>query len=172
MMYEDLTNNITNFMLLSKYVRLVVMDEAHLTIAKTYKNIINNLAPSDATGILGLSATPGRSYRNVEEDLDLKEFYYSQKVGLKIDGEKNIINWLVKNNYLAKAKMERIEFETDLAKLFNKSEINKELIRIREGKDYSKSFRDKISNNNERVELIIHQILEEKQIWRKNHCFF
>jgi DNA repair protein RadD len=167
MMYEDLTSNITNFMLLSKNVRLVVMDEAHLTIAKTYKNIINNLAPSDATGILGLSATPGRSYRNVEEDLALKEFYYSQKVGLKIDGEKNIINWLVKNNYLAKAKMERIEFETDLAKLFNKSEINKELIRIREGKDYSKSFRDKISNNNERVELIIHQILEENKSGEK-----
>lgn len=167
MMYEDLTNNITNFMLLSKNVRLVVMDEAHLTIAKTYKDIINNLAPSDATGILGLSATPGRSYRNVEEDLALREFYYSQKVGLKIDGEKDIINWLVKNNYLAKAKMERIEFETDLAKLFNKSEINKELIRIREGKDYSKSFRDKISNNNERVELIIHQILEENKSGEK-----
>ena len=167
MMYEDLTNNITSFMLLSKSVRLVVMDEAHLTIAKTYKNIINNLAPSDATGILGLSATPGRSYRNVEEDLELKEFYYSQKVGLKVDGEKNIINWLVKNNFLAKAKMERIEFETDLAKLFSKNEINKELIRIREGKDYSKSFRDKISNNNERVELIIHQILEENKSGEK-----
>ena len=31
------------------------MDEAHLTIAKTYKNIINNLAPNDNTGVLGLS---------------------------------------------------------------------------------------------------------------------
>ena len=87
MMYEDVTSNISNFMLLSKNVRLVVMDEAHLTIAKTYK-IINNLAPSDDTGILGLSATPGRSYRNVEEDLELKEFYYSQKVGLKVKNEK------------------------------------------------------------------------------------
>ena len=43
------------------------------------------------TGVLGLSATPGRSYRNVDEDLELKEYYYSQKVGLKVDGEKNII---------------------------------------------------------------------------------
>jgi DNA repair protein RadD len=167
MMYEDVTNNISNFMLLSKNVRLVVMDEAHLTIAKTYKNIINNLAPSDTTGVLGLSATPGRSYRNVEEDLELKEFYYSQKVGLKVEGEKNIINWLIKNQYLAKAKMQRIEFETDLAKLFNKSEISNELNRIREGKDYSKSFREKISNNNERVELIIHQIIDENKSGEK-----
>ena len=167
MMYEDITNNISSFMLLSKSVRLVVMDEAHLTIAKTYKNIINNLAPTDKTGVLGLSATPGRSYRNVEEDLELKDFYYSQKVGLKVEGEKNIINWLIKNKYLAKAKMERIEFETDLAKLFSKNEINNELIRIREGKDYSKSFRDKISNNNERVELIINQIIEENKSGEK-----
>lgn len=167
MMYEDLTNNISSFMDLSKNVRLVVMDEAHLTIAKTYKNIINNLAPSDTTGVLGLSATPGRSYRNVEEDLELKNFYYSQKVGLKIDGEKDIINWLIKNKFLAKANMERIEFETDLAKLFNQNELNKELQRINEGKDYSKSFRDKISNNNERVELILNQIIEENKSGEK-----
>lgn len=167
MMYEDLTSNISSFMLLSKSVKLVVMDEAHLTIAKTYKSIINNLAPTDSTGVLGLSATPGRSYRNVEEDLELKEYYYSQKVGLKVDGEKNIINWLIKNRYLAKAKMERIEFETDLAKLFSTNEINRELIRIREGKDYSKAFRDKISNNNERVELIIKQIIEENKSGKK-----
>lgn len=167
MMYEDLTNNISSFMEMSKSVRLVVMDEAHLTIAKTYKNIINNLAPSDNTGVLGLSATPGRSYRNVEEDLELRNFYYSQKVGLKIDGEKDIINWLIKNKFLAKANMERIEFETDLAKLFNKNEIIYELQRIEEGKDYSKIFRDKISNNNERVELILNRIIEENKSGEK-----
>ena len=163
MMYEDLTNNISSVMLLSKYTGLVVMDEAHLTVAKTYKNIIKNLAPTDETGILGLSATPGRSYRNVEEDLELKNFYFSQKVGLEVEGEKNIINWLVKNKFLAKAKMERIEFEADLAKLFSKNDLDKELVRINEGKDYSKSFRDKISNNNERVDLIINLIKEESK---------
>ena len=63
--------------------------------------------------------------------------------------------------------MQRIEFETDLAKLFNKNEIDNELKRIREGKDYSRSFRDKISNNNERVELIIHQIIEENKTGEK-----
>lgn len=167
MMFEDLTGKISSVVKLSRLVGLVVMDEAHLTIAKTYKNIINILAPTDKTGILGLSATPGRSYRNVDEDLELRNFYYSQKVGLKVDGEKNIINWLIKNKYLAKAKMERIEFETNLAKLFSKKEVENELIRIKEGKDYSKNFRDKISNNNERVELIINQIKEESKTGEK-----
>ena len=63
--------------------------------------------------------------------------------------------------------MERIEFETDLAKLFSTNEINKELVRIKEGKDYSKAFRDKISNNNERVELIINRIIEENKLGEK-----
>ena len=48
--------------------------------------------------------------------MELKNFYYGQKVGLKIKGEKNVINWLIKNKYLAKAEMKRIDFETDLAK--------------------------------------------------------
>jgi DNA repair protein RadD len=167
MMYEDLTSNISSVMNLSQNVGLVVMDEAHLTIAKTYKNIIDNLAPTNSTGILGLSATPGRSYRNVEEDIELKNFYYGQKVGLKIEGEKNIINWLVKNKYLAKAKIQRINFEADLAKLFTKKEIEIEQERIRDGKDYSKNFRKKISNDNERVELIINLIKEENKSGEK-----
>ena len=56
-------------------------------------------------------------------------------------------------------------------KLFNKNEIDNELKRIREGKDYSRSFRDKISNNNERVELHIYQIIEENKTGEKNPVF-
>ena len=167
MMYADLISNISSVMSLSQNVGLVVMDEAHLTIAKTYKNIIDNLAPTNSTGILGLSATPGRSYRNVEEDMELKNFYYSQKVGLKIEGKKNVINWLIKNKYLAKADMKRVDFETDLAKLFTKKEIEMELERIREGKDYSKSFRKKLSNDNERAEFIINLIKDESKSGEK-----
>jgi len=161
MMYEDLTNNISSIIKLSHNVGLVVMDEAHLTIAKTYKNIIEILAPTENTGILGLSATPGRSYRNVEEDIKLKDFYYGQKVNLKIKNEKNIIEWLIKEKYLAKVEIEKINFESDLAKLFKQKEIENEILRVREGKDYSKTFRDKISNDNERVELILDLIKEQ-----------
>ncbi len=163
MMYEDLSNNIETVINLSKNTGLVVMDEAHLTIAKTYKSILENLAPTNKTAILGLSATPGRSYRNVEEDLELKNFYYGQKVGLKVTNQKNIIEWLIKNRFLAKAKIQKIDFETDLAKLFTKNEIQNELIRIRDGKDYSKRFRDKLSNDNERIELILNLIKEQSK---------
>ena len=87
------------------------MDEAHLSTAKTYKTIIELLAPTNKTAILGLSATPGRTYRDVNQDIELRDFYYSQKISLKVKNEKkNIINWLIKNDYLAKASIEKNKF--------------------------------------------------------------
>ena len=163
MLWEDVTSNITSVMELSKSTRLIIMDEAHLSTAKTYKTIIELLAPTNKTSILGLSATPGRTYRDVSQDIELKDFYYAQKVGLKIKNEKNIINWLIKNEYLAKTSIEKINFESDLAKLFTKNEVQNELIRIKEGKDYSKSFMKKLSNDNERIEFVINLISEESK---------
>ena len=91
MIWEDVTSNISSIIELSKKTSLVVMDEAHLSTAKTYKTIIELLAPTNKTAILGLSATPGRTYRDVNQDIELKDFYYSQKISLKIKNEKNII---------------------------------------------------------------------------------
>ena len=163
MIWEDVTSNISSVMELSKNIGLVIMDEAHLSTAKTYKTIIELLAPTHKTSILGLSATPGRTYRDVAQDLELKDFYYGQKVNLKIKNEKNIINWLIKNEYLAKTKIEKIDFESDLAKLFTKNEVENEITRIKEGKDYSKNFMKKLSNDNERIEFVIDLIKEESK---------
>jgi DNA repair protein RadD len=163
MIWEDVTSNISSIIELSKKTSLVIMDEAHLSTAKTYKTIIELLAPTNKTAILGLSATPGRTYRDVNQDIELKDFYYSQKISLKIKNEKNIINWLIKNEYLAKASIEKINFESDLVKLFTKKEVENELIRIKDGKDYSKNFLKKLSNDNERIEFLINIIIEESK---------
>lgn len=163
MIWEDVTSNISSIIELSKKTSLVVMDEAHLSTAKTYKTIIELLAPTNKTSILGLSATPGRTYRDVNQDIELKDFYYSQKISLKIKNEKNIINWLIKNEYLAKASIEKINFESDLVKLFTKKEVENELTRIKDGKDYSKNFLKKLSNDNERIEFLINTIIEESK---------
>ena len=163
MIWEDVTSNISSIIELSKKTSLVVMDEAHLSTAKTYKTIIELLAPTNKTAILGLSATPGRTYRDVNQDIELKDFYYSQKISLKVKDEKNIINWLIKNEYLAKTSIEKIDFESDLVKLFTKKEVENELIRIKDGKDYSKNFIKKLSNDNERIEFLINIIIEESK---------
>ncbi len=163
MMYEDVTRNISSVLNLSHKIGFVIMDEAHLTIAKTYKTIIEILASKEKTSILGMSATPGRSYRDVSQDLELKNFYHGNKVSLKIGKSKDIIKWLVQNKYLAKAKIEKINYEADLAKLFTVQELNNEIERINSGKDYSKKFRDKISNDNERLELTLDLIKSESK---------
>jgi len=167
MMHEDVTRNIGAVLNLSHKIGLVIMDEAHLTIAKTYKTIIELLAAKDKTPILGMSATPGRSYRDVSQDLELKNFYYGNKVSLQIENSKDAIKWLVRNKYLAKAERIKIDYEADLATLFTIPEINDEIERIKSGKDYSKKFRDKISSDNERLELILDLIKSESKTGEK-----
>jgi len=52
--------------------------------------------------LIGLSATPGRSWNDPNEDLKLADFFYRQKVKLKIDGYENPVDYLVENGYLAR----------------------------------------------------------------------
>ena len=63
--------------------------------------------------------------------------------------------------------MIKINYEADLATLFTIPEINDELERIKSGKDYSKKFRDKISSDNERLELTLDLIKSESKTGEK-----
>ncbi|MCZ4109584.1 DEAD/DEAH box helicase family protein [Brevundimonas diminuta] len=84
---------------------LVVMDEAHQAIAPTYQLILDALAdPFPQTGLLGLSATPGRTWNDVDADERLAAFFRRRKVTLKVEGYDNPVDYLVHEGYLAKAK--------------------------------------------------------------------
>lgn len=62
----------------------VVMDEAHQAIAPTYSLLLNILVPSNRGGrLLGLSATPGRTWNDVGADQRLAEFFGGQKIALQ-----------------------------------------------------------------------------------------
>ena len=63
--------------------RLVVFDEAHRSVARTYKSVTEQFASDDQTDLIGLTATPGRTLDYEYEDLQLKEMYNSNKFGLK-----------------------------------------------------------------------------------------
>lgn len=80
---------------------LVVMDEAHMAIAPTYKDVLNILTSREAS-FLGLSATPGRTWNNPTEDEELSQFFNRKKVTLKVDGYTNPVDYLVQEGYLAK----------------------------------------------------------------------
>ena len=80
---------------------LVVFDEAHQSVAPTYRSLVEQVLGQGSKGgkLLGLSATPGRAIP--EETKALAEMYGERKVGIS-PGE-NPIRFLVSNRYLAKA---------------------------------------------------------------------
>lgn len=83
---------------------LIVMDEAHQAIAPSYEMVIQalfNLGHNSQKQLLGLSATPGRTWNDVEEDARLADFFSRKKVTLQIDGYDNPVNFLVDEGYLA-----------------------------------------------------------------------
>lgn len=82
---------------------LVIIDEAHQAIANTYNLILDSLVEKrPTTGLLGLSATPGRTWNEIDQDQRLADFFYRQKVTLKIGGHRDPIDYLIEEGYLAK----------------------------------------------------------------------
>ena len=104
LLYQHSLTRQSAFLGLSRKTRLVVMDEAHQAVAPTYHHLLNLLAPSRKTAILGLSATPGRSLLDAGQDLKLAKFFGRQKVSLQIPGFSSPIDFLQDRGYLAKVE--------------------------------------------------------------------
>lgn len=91
---------------------LVVVDEAHQAIAPTYQLILEVLTePYPGTGLLGLSATPGRTWNDVAKDEQLSRFFARRKVTLRVDGYPNPVDYLVAEGYLARLNFTRLPFD-------------------------------------------------------------
>ncbi|WLR51769.1 DEAD/DEAH box helicase [Bacillus tianshenii] len=83
---------------------LIVIDEAHQAIARTYKLVLDLLFYGSKRGkLLGLSATPGRTWDDIEADEQLSKFFAKRKVKLEVEGYKSPVDYLVEQGYLAKA---------------------------------------------------------------------
>ncbi len=98
---------------LADSVSLIVIDEAHQAVAKSYSLILNTLQSkrSDAA-LLGLTATPGRSWDDLDEDRKLADFFHNQKVSLSVEGYSSPIDYLVDRKYLAKAEFRSLFYES------------------------------------------------------------
>jgi len=99
---------------LADRVKLVVMDEAHHVIAPTYKSTIELLSKKHReTKLLGLSATPGRTLEETEENYQLADFFGTNKVMLRINNQ-NPIRFLIDNQYIAKPDIKIINHRDQL----------------------------------------------------------
>ena len=86
---------------LASRVRLVVFDEAHQSIARTYRRITDDLTLDFRCALLGLTATPGRTWADIDKDRELAEFFSGNKVTLEVPDE-NPIDYLIRNGFLAR----------------------------------------------------------------------
>src|SRR5690606_28960927 len=98
-----LSRDATSISKLAAKCSLAIMDEAHMAIAPTYKLILS-IITNFHSSLLGLSATPGRTWNNPEADEELANFFNKKKVTLQIEGYSNPVNYLVDEGYLAKIK--------------------------------------------------------------------
>jgi DNA repair protein RadD len=109
---------------------LVVIDEAHQAIAETYQLVLEILAKNLDSKILGLTATPGRTWNDPDKDALLADFFNRTKVTLKIIGYNSPIAYLIDEGYLADPVFEKLEISnkdlfspTELLELQNALEI-------------------------------------------------
>lgn len=95
---------------------LTVVDEAHQAIAPTYRETIEILSRKrQGSALLGLSATPGRTWADVGEDAKLSAFFGERKVMLKFAGGQNPVTYLIENGYLALPNFRTLNAEPGLA---------------------------------------------------------
>lgn len=104
-------------------LELIIVDEAHISIAPTYKKLIEKLLVKGAK-LIGLTATPGRQLK-IEEQKDqnktLSDFYFNKLFSLNTPNG-NTIDYLRDIGVLASTKFHSIEGST-LEKFLSEKEI-------------------------------------------------
>ncbi len=93
----------TTMLRLADRVSLTIIDEAHQAIAPTYASVLTTLhSKRPHNALLGLTATPGRSWSDIAEDRKLSEYFDEQKVSLEVDGYSDPVTFLIDKKYLAR----------------------------------------------------------------------
>jgi DNA repair protein RadD len=111
-LHRMLKGNEVPFEELRRRVHTVVVDEAHKVLAPTYVEVTRALL-GDSTRVVGLTATPGRSIANDEENRALAEFFFNSIVAIP-DGGGSVIGSLRKRGILSDATYEPLRTSTTI----------------------------------------------------------
>ncbi|MGW5610147.1 DEAD/DEAH box helicase [Streptomyces sp. NPDC003753] len=87
---------------LAIHTTLTVFDEAHQAVAPTYRRVVDALTLRSDSSLLGLTATPGRTWADICEDEKLSDFFARRKVMLELAGYDNPVTALIDQGYLAR----------------------------------------------------------------------
>lgn len=86
---------------------LVVCDEAHMSIAPTFKNLVSKLL-SQSSALIGLTATPGRNADDETGNRELSDFYFNKIVELEVPDHVTVFEYLRNIGVMSYAQAERI----------------------------------------------------------------
>lgn len=93
---------------------MMVFDEAHQAVAPTYKDLVESIVTRNPkTPLLGLSATPGRTWANPDIDEALSALFFRNKVTVAYDGV-NPVRHLTENGYLAEVNFRLLNVDPRL----------------------------------------------------------
>ncbi len=151
-MYNYAINSLSLVATLADRTSLVVIDEAHQSVAPTYELVLDILvAKQPTTGLLGLSATPGRTWSDVDEDQKLANFFRRQKVSLEVEGFPNPVEYLAVSGYLARPVFSSLFYNSgeDLSA--------KDLADIESGMDIPARILERLAQDQQRNLGIIHR---------------
>lgn len=98
---------------LADRVSMVIIDEAHQAVAETYQFILRYLVEKHDVGLMGLSATPGRTWSDVGADKALAEFFNKTKVTLDVG--MHPVKFLIKEGFISKAHVKQISHNGHLS---------------------------------------------------------
>lgn len=111
-MYASMNRDSIGFMRLANTTNLVVVDEAHQSIAPSYQEVINTLSETGPdNALIGLTATPGRTWSDIEADRQLSNFFDNRKVMIEVKGWSNPVSFLINEGYLAKPVFRQIPID-------------------------------------------------------------
>ena len=130
---------------------LIVCDEAHNAVARTYKETIESISEQQ-TRIIGLTATPIRT--NDTETEELMEFFDNTMLLIDFENEENAIEYLQKRKFLSYYNAHTIPSEV-------RFRVSRELLKlIEEDRDLPSKFLQEIAQNEIR-NLVIAKLLHK-----------
>lgn len=151
-LYSRTKSQISDVAFLGDKTSLIVVDEAHKVIAPTYEVVIEALAArSEQMPLLGLTATPGRTWNDPDADRLLANFFNKQKVTLKVAGYDTPVDYLIQEGYLAQPKFQQLPHVSERL-------TTRELRKLALDLDIPASILTKLASDERRSVLIIRAI--------------
>lgn len=141
---------------LSGDVSLVVFDEAHRSVAETYQRMIGRLTElNEDCRLLGLSATPGRTYADRSADRELSELYNRNKVAIDVPEYDDPFLYLISEGYLSDPDFHTLEITGQTLT----EDLRKDVEGMSRGQEYSKAVLEQLTEDDRRNIKIIRKIL-------------